>query len=207
VDDKDNKIDVPIADVLRAISYLKMQQKEQDYPMDGNGQHGFQAMRPEDLYSTPALLQAAGVSKISPGQYPCIYRYDIYDNIEIWATTKQLSRLPNRSIGAMAGKVWEIIGMHFDFGHHMPTEDTCFGLLRAAQDFFIYGQNIMVSSKTQIRKATDTAIGELARTPAESAAQGQQLEHLIQACEMASCVAPGQMEAEFMVDFIETQIS
>ncbi len=74
------------------------------------------------------------------------------------------------------------------------------------QDFF-EGQNIMVSSKTEIRKATNTAISELARTPAESAAQGQLLKHLIRACEMASCVAPGQMEAEFMVDFIETQIS
>jgi hypothetical protein len=107
----------------------------------------------------------------------------------------------------MTGKVWNIIGKNFDFGHHMLTKDTCFGLLCAGQDFFIKGQNIMVSSKTEIRKATNTAIGELARTPAESAAQGQQLKDLIQACEMASCVAPGQMEAEFMVDFIETQIS
>ncbi len=45
VDDKQNKVDVPIADVLRAICYLNMQRKEQDYPMNGNGQHGFQAMR------------------------------------------------------------------------------------------------------------------------------------------------------------------
>ncbi len=145
--------------------------------MGGNGQHGFQAMRLEDLYSTPESLQA--VSKISPGQHPCIYGYDIYENFEIWATAKQLSRLPNRLIGAMACKVWEIIGKHSDLGHHVPTRNTCFGLLHAAQDFFIEGQNILVSCKTEIRKATNTAISELARTPAESAAQGQRLKHLI----------------------------
>jgi hypothetical protein len=171
VDDKQNKIDLPIADVLRAIRYRNMQRKEQDYPMDCNGQHGFQSMRLEDLYSSPASLQAAGVNKISPGQYPCIYGYDIYDNDEIWVTAKQLYRLPYRLFGAMAG-IWEIISKHFDFGHHMPTEDTCFGLLLAVQDFFIEGQNILVSRKTEIRKATYAAI-ELSRTPEESAAQDQ----------------------------------
>ena len=95
VDDKQNKIDVPIADVLRAIRYLNMQRKEQDYPMDGSGQHGFHSMRPEAFYSTPASLQAPGVSKISPGQYPCIYGYYVYYNDEIWVTAKQVSRLPN----------------------------------------------------------------------------------------------------------------
>jgi hypothetical protein len=54
VDDKQNIIDMPIANMLRAIHYLNMQWKEQDYPMDCNGRHGFQAMRQEDLYSTPA---------------------------------------------------------------------------------------------------------------------------------------------------------
>jgi hypothetical protein len=92
------------------------------------------------------------------------------DNIEIWATAKQLSRLLNRLIGAMAGKVWNIIGKHFDFGHHMPIDDTCVGLLCAAEDFFIEGQIIMVSRKTEIRKATNTAICELAWTSTESAA-------------------------------------
>jgi hypothetical protein len=58
----------------------------------------------------------------------------------------------------MAGKVWEIIGKHFDLGHHMPTEDTCFGLLRAAQDFFIKGQNILVSSKTEIVLPTQQSV-------------------------------------------------
>ena len=207
VEDKQNKIDLPIADILRAIRYLDMQRNEKDYPMDGNGQHGFQSMRPEDLYATPASLRTAGVNKVSSGQYPCIYGYDIYNDNNIWETANQLSRIPNRLIGAMADKVWEIIGKHFDLGHHMPTEDTCFGLLRAAQDFFIEGQNILVSRKTKIRNATNAAIRDLSRTPAESAAQGQRLKHLIQACERASCVAPGHMEAEFMVDFIETQIS
>ncbi len=83
VDDKQNKINVPIACVLRAICYLNMQRKEQDYPMDCNGQHRLQSMRPEAFYSTPASLQAPGVSKISPGQYPCIYGYYVYYNDEI----------------------------------------------------------------------------------------------------------------------------
>ena len=73
VEDKQNKIDLPIADILRAIRYLDMQRNEKDDLMDGNGQHGFQSMRQEDLYSTQASLQTAGVNKISPGQYPCIY--------------------------------------------------------------------------------------------------------------------------------------
>ncbi len=36
VEDKqlENKIDVPIAKVLRGIRYLDMQEKEQDYPME-----------------------------------------------------------------------------------------------------------------------------------------------------------------------------
>ena len=79
----------------------------------------------------------------------------------------------------MAGKVWEIIGKHFDLGHHMPTDDTCVGLLRAAQDFFIEGQNILVSRKTKIRNAKNAAIRDLSQIPAESATQGQLLKHLI----------------------------
>jgi hypothetical protein len=115
VDDKQNNINVPIACVLRAIRYLNMQQMEQDYRMDCNGQHGFQSMRPEAFYSTPASLQAPGVSKISPGQYPCIHGYDVYYNDEIWVTAKQVSslRLPNRLIGAMApismGNHWQAL--------------------------------------------------------------------------------------------------
>jgi hypothetical protein len=58
VDDKQNKIGVPIADVLRAIRFLNMQRKEQDYPMDDNGQHGFQAMTPEGLILYPSTDQA-----------------------------------------------------------------------------------------------------------------------------------------------------
>jgi hypothetical protein len=37
-------------DVLRAIRYLNMQQKELNYQMDDNGQHGFQSMRPLHLW-------------------------------------------------------------------------------------------------------------------------------------------------------------
>ncbi len=51
-------------------------------------------------------------------------------------------------------------------------------MLCLAQDFVIKGQNTIVSIKTEIRKATNAAISELSRTPAESAAQSQQLKQI-----------------------------
>jgi hypothetical protein len=90
------------------------------------------------------------------------------NNLGNCKTTIQTTKSTYWSHGRHMPIIWDIIGKHFDFGHHMPTDDTCFGLLCAAEDFFIEGQ--MISRKTEIRKATNTAICELAWTSAESAA-------------------------------------